>query len=272
VRTGEDTFGFIHLSVMEFLVATQAATRLVQEPRDDDLNDLLARREMTPLMADFLCGVAGRDVALDWARSTLRNQLVSSAEKANGSVGFDPSGTRLATGDDGTVRVWDPATGDLLHQLTGHHGPTRSVGFTPDGTRLATGGVGTVRVRDAATGHLLHQLPGHHGRVRSVGFDSTGTRIVSGSDDGTIRVWDTTTGLPLVTMLALPEEGWATVLPDGSYKLVGEPFGRFWWVIGLHRFELGELDEFSPNVRRRATEEPIPGMTSASRHDICRLW
>jgi WD40 repeat protein len=32
------------------------------------------------------------------------------------SVAFDPSGTRLLSGgDDGTVRVWEVATGQLLH-------------------------------------------------------------------------------------------------------------------------------------------------------------
>jgi hypothetical protein len=97
-----------------------------------------------------------------------------------------------------------------------------------------------------------------------VGFDPTGTRIVSGGDDGTVRLWDATTGNLLATVLALPNGGCATLLPDGSYKLDGDPSGRFWWVIGLHRFEPGELDGFSRNVRRLALDDPIPGMAIRS--------
>jgi hypothetical protein len=138
------------------------------------------------------------------------------------------------------------------------------VGFDPAGTRIASGhDGGTIRVWDATTGRLLHQLTGHRGRVGSVGFAPAGTRIASGHDDDTIRVWDANTGALLATMLALQEGGWATLLPDGSYKLAGEPSGRFWWVIGMHRFEPGELDGFSPNVRRLAVDEPIPGMAPA---------
>ena len=45
-----------------------------------------------------------------------------------------------AGGDDGTVRVWEAASGRLLHTLTGHTGWVRAVGWSPDGARLVSGG------------------------------------------------------------------------------------------------------------------------------------
>ena len=66
--------------------------------------------------------------------------------------------TLLATGsDDGTVRLWDPATGHPVGDpLTGHTGAVTAVAFgrLPDGrTLLASGsGDGTVRLWDPATG------------------------------------------------------------------------------------------------------------------------
>lgn len=43
---------------------------------------------------------------------------------------------------------------------------------------------------------LLKLLEGHTGYVYSVDFSPDGSLIVSGSDDGTVRIWDTERGVP----------------------------------------------------------------------------
>ena len=48
------------------------------------------------------------------------------------SVAQSPDGRRLASGSmDGSVAVFDMATGSLLHTLEGHFKPVRSLCFTP---------------------------------------------------------------------------------------------------------------------------------------------
>ncbi|MFG3384398.1 WD40 repeat domain-containing protein, partial [Streptomyces sp. NPDC047999] len=61
--------------------------------------------------------------------------------------------TLLATGDEnGTVRLWDPATRQPTGEpLTGHTGWVLAMAFSPDGTLLATAG-GMVRLWATPTG------------------------------------------------------------------------------------------------------------------------
>ncbi|WP_370216712.1 hypothetical protein [Kitasatospora sp. GAS1066B] len=105
---------------------------------------------------------------------------------------------------DGTVRVWDLATGQPVGQpLSGHGGGVRAVVCAELGGRpVAVSGSydGTVRVWDLATGQPVGQpLSGHGGGVRAVVCAELGGRpvAVSGSYDGTVRVWDLATGQPV---------------------------------------------------------------------------
>ena len=55
------------------------------------------------------------------------------------AVAFSPDGTRLASaGTDGTVRLWDPASGQLTATLEGHADGVSAVAFSPDSHRLAS--------------------------------------------------------------------------------------------------------------------------------------
>jgi WD40 repeat protein len=56
-------------------------------------------------------------------------------------MAFSPDGTLLATAsvvEDGTVGLWEVATGRPIRILTGHTDFVMAVAFSPDGTILAT--------------------------------------------------------------------------------------------------------------------------------------
>ena len=57
------------------------------------------------------------------------------------SAAFSPDGGLLATsGNDGTVRIWRPATGERLASLAGLCSCLPRVGFSADGRTLAAAG------------------------------------------------------------------------------------------------------------------------------------
>jgi WD40 repeat protein len=116
------------------------------------------------------------------------------------SVAFSPDGKQLASAD-GTVKVWDAATGQEIPTLKRHIKGLNSVTFSPDGKRLSSAGR-TLKVWDSITGQETLTLKGHTWFVRSVAFSPDGKRLASASSDGTVKVWD---ARPLDVEPAKPE-------------------------------------------------------------------
>ncbi|MEO3777665.1 pentapeptide repeat-containing protein [Micromonospora sp. B11E3] len=71
VRSGLRRFTFVHHSVREWLIAKHLAGQLTA---GGGAAPGLVGRSMSPLMIDFLVGLAGRDVMRDWAEQTLADK------------------------------------------------------------------------------------------------------------------------------------------------------------------------------------------------------
>ncbi|MCD4686917.1 MAG: hypothetical protein K8S97_13380 [Anaerolineae bacterium] len=75
-------------------------------------------------------------------------------------VAWSPDSAQLASASlDGTVRVWNVASGEKVARFTGHADWVVTAAWSPDGAQIVSGGTAsTLRVWDAATGEELTQL------------------------------------------------------------------------------------------------------------------
>jgi WD40 repeat protein/serine/threonine protein kinase len=108
------------------------------------------------------------------------------------TVAFSADGQRLASGaQDGTLRLWDPATGDNVITVQAHELPIYEIAFSPDGRWLASASEdGSVKLWDAKRLEFRESLPRLSDEVDCVAFSVDSRLLASAGADGRIRVWD----------------------------------------------------------------------------------
>ncbi|KAF9438521.1 hypothetical protein BGZ76_007195 [Entomortierella beljakovae] len=130
------------------------------------------------------------------------------------SVAFSPNSDQAAYGthcalsifpnnkqDNGAVRIWDIATGDIISTLQGHKEHVTSIAYSPQGDSIvSTSEDKTIILWDIENEEILQKFVGHKGFVYSASFSPDGERIISGSKDKTVRIWDVEDGECIQTL------------------------------------------------------------------------
>jgi WD40 repeat protein/DNA-binding SARP family transcriptional activator len=143
------------------------------------------------------------------------------------SPDYNPDGTRVATGgEDGTLRIWDPETGQELMAIEAHEDRVDGVAFSPDGAKILTASHdNTAKIWDAETGENLLTVEEIHPpewEIWQTGawgadFSPDGSRFATAGMDGRAKVWDAETGEELLVLTGHDDPVWDVAFsPDGT--------------------------------------------------------
>ncbi len=165
----------------------------------------LPSRDVGRPVADFAISSSGSRVAIArdsvvelwgsgpgrrWSRPTRAATLVHT-DRVNDVV-FSAGGALVATAStDGTARIWESATGDLVADLRGHGAAVESIAFSSRGRYVTTVGADlTIRLWDLGAERTLR---GSHSVV-GVAVAASGSRVAVAEEDGALSIRDVLAG------------------------------------------------------------------------------
>jgi len=145
-----------------------------------------------------------RDATTAKVRHTLPSHPNSHAVR----IALAPQGDLLATSSDGSIKIWDTATGAELAALTQDR--VVHLVFDPKGKLLATvEDAGTIRLWDwrekQEKARLLRERSSQQELANAIAFSADG-RTLATCDQRTVKLWDTTTGLERLRLWQSPQD------------------------------------------------------------------
>lgn len=130
---------------------------------------------------------------VDLESGTIRNITLQDREWIE-SLAWSPDSKLLLSSCNHKAQFWDPATGNMIAELSGHHETICTVIWAPDGKRLLTADArGQLILWDPQTFKQALVLTSPVGVLRSVGWSADGMRILSSSENRFL-IWDAEQG------------------------------------------------------------------------------
>jgi len=140
--------------------------------------------------------------------STKPLKYYSAGEPA--SIDFNAAGDQFAMAcnggeHNGSVLIFDAATGKIIQKLKGHRAGCQMAKYSPDGKRIASCSADyTLKIWSVASGQEIVTLRGHQTQVQCLAWSDDGQRIVSGDRQGVVRVWNASPAYEESALKAIP--------------------------------------------------------------------
>lgn len=177
------------------------------------VDDLIPNQQRTKKLLDQVSAEYGGEV-----------RSLAGHKGAVTCVAYSPDGTYVLSGsEDGTLKLWETATGREVRTFTGHKAGVTSVAFSPDGSTAVSGSNdSTLRLWDVASGKELRATDGLGWKIAGVAFSTDGKLVASAADDNQVKLWS----VPKLELVhALTGHGWRVTSvafsPTGESSLSG---------------------------------------------------
>jgi WD40 repeat protein len=191
------------------------------------------------------------------------------------ALAFSPDGKRLASAARGTVNIWDTKTWTQTKELDGPSWIHTDVVFSLNNALLATPvASGKATLYDTSTWKLLATFS-HHREVTDVAFSPKGNRLATVSHDGTIGIWDVTTGEKQFDLMGETSGLYCVAFsPDGNSLVTGGVDSRLnIWKLNMKKPELvASLRGHRSSIRCVEFTRDGKTLVTASKDGTVRLW
>lgn len=137
------------------------------------------------------------------------------------TLSISPDGQQIVTsGMDGTVRIWNLKTGELVRVMVGHNHYVTNLAWSPCGNVIASAGCydGSARLWNAKTGQPLRVFKKLRSPVKQVAWTADGTQLLIGCGDsgGQLYRWTAATDQVAEFMEVRGSMGAVSWSPDGK--------------------------------------------------------
>lgn len=187
--------------------------------------DYIRSLEVHPTLPYVLSSSDDMTIKLwDWDRGFDCTQMFEGHAHYVMQVKFNPKDTNTfaSASLDRTIKVWGLGSHSPHYTLEGHERGVNCVDYYPSGDKpyiLSGADDRTVKIWDYQTKSIVHSLEGHTHNVCAVMFHPKLPIIASASEDGTIRIWQSTTYRAETTLNYGMERAWALAASADSNKM-----------------------------------------------------
>ncbi|KAI9674016.1 MAG: hypothetical protein M1829_003859 [Trizodia sp. TS-e1964] len=242
--------------------------------------ELKKAKSNTPLLWPAMSVSENADANIDAnigliSKSGNNLEMFMGHERAVLAVSFYPDDKQLASVSiDGTIKVWDTASGKCLWTIEGQNNFFSTAAFSHDNTQLASSlENGTIKICDTNSGKCLEKFEGHVRGVNSLDFSHNSEQLASASNDGTIKIWDSALGRCIQTLKGHENVVWSVAFSYNSKQLASaseDKTIRIWDTASGECFQ--NLLGHSSAVWSVAFSHNDKKLASASKDTTIKIW
>ena len=187
----------------------------------------------------------------------------------------NPSVVLATAGYDHTVRFWEATRGICYRTLQYADSQVNKLEITPDKQYLAAAGNPHIRLFEVNTTNPapVTSYDGHQGNVTAVGFEREGRWMYSGSDDGTVKIWDLRAGGVQREYESRGAVTTCALHPNGTELISGDQCGNIRvWDLNANACSCELVPEVGVAIRSVTVAGDGSFVVAANARGTCYVW